>query len=476
MTAEKSSWLKGNLDIRTRDDGSGGNITVAADAEIGGDLRVEGGVFFSDGPALSPDGIDRSLLPPATDSDPGAVTVGAGLAVDGGLVSWAPQYKTLGGESLVSGGGAYICVDPDALEIDTEGAEAAIRVKVKTSGGIVKRAGGLAADKSALQTILELTAAARTELAAGTGTAADLGKIPVLGANGKLPTSVIPSYAVTDIYKDYSENAMLNHPEAGPGDLSLRFDIYRAFIFTGGDTSDSDNWAEWPVPTDLIAAVKAEVLSEIAEEYATKVKLFQAVADTLNTVSGLYATKTALSEFSASVAANYASVTTVRGMIEGALTGYVSPSSLEASLANYAVKVHTHTSAQISDATRTGGQNADAGKAVLLSDGGKIAGAMVPADDESIVLSDGTISVSDSWLEGEVHGYTKTEVSAVSGTVLNLTKSGQVFDKSLSADATITLNTSGLVVDTGEVVEFDLFLTLGAGVTERLQRILVAPG
>lgn len=234
------------------------------------------------------------------------------------------------------------------------------------------------------------------------------------------------------------------------------------------DTSDEIS-ALYATKAALTAYVKTTEMNSALTAYVTSQNLGTILESyALTATLANYATSASVSQLRNYVDSTFASVTTVRGMIEGALTGYVSPSSLEAALANYAPVVHTHTSAQISDATRTGGQNADAGKAVLLSDGGKIAGAMVPVDGASIVLANGTISVSDSWLAGEVHDYTKKEVSSVSGTVINLTESGQVFDKSLSADATITLNTSELVLDAGEVVEFDLSLTLGAGVTAHL--------
>ena len=437
------SGIKGNWTVSKRGDGTGGNLEVAN--TLTADTLI----------------ISNSVTLPGVIIDEHSHTA----------------------DAIVSG-----VIDADRLPKGDGNDEFGV-IKIGTAGGLDLSDGILTIDAEALSTLLQLGTAA----GADTGTAS--GNVPILDGSGRLPISVMPAQTIGGEYLGEVANAesMVILSQATSGDFCKRLDTGTYWMLGSsapGAYSTAANWLEYAGAVTsvngVIGAVTQSDLGLVTAVSANSDTTFPSckaiagyiagqisdlnLAGTYVKITALenYATAASVSELQNYVDATYATTATVRGMIENALTGYVSPSSLEAALANYAVKVHTHTSAQISDATRTGGQNADAGKAVLLSDGGKIAGAMVPADGASIVLSNGTISVSDSWLAGEVHGYTKTEVSAVSGTVLNLTKSGQVFDKSLSADATITLNTSGLVVDAGEAVEFDLFLTLGAGVTAHL--------
>lgn len=137
---------------------------------------------------------------------------------------------------LVSGSGVY-----SGLTATASG------LSVDTSDGIKLDANGVAinlSENSGLK--LEGTNGSKT-LAVDTGTAE--GKIPVLGTGGKLDTSVIPSFAVTDVFSTTTSGGRTSQSNAGPGDICIETvsGVSKAYILNSSDTgayATANNWVE----------------------------------------------------------------------------------------------------------------------------------------------------------------------------------------------------------------------------------------
>ena len=92
--------------------------------------------------------------------------------------------------------------------------------------------------------------------AKNTGTAD--GNVPVLGANGKLPYSMIPAVAITNTFTAESQTAMLALSGAEIGDVCVRTDLNKSYILTS-DAANAyatlANWRELLTPTDVVQSV-----------------------------------------------------------------------------------------------------------------------------------------------------------------------------------------------------------------------------
>ena len=177
------SGIKGDFSVSKRDNDTGGNLTVE------GNINCEG--------------LLSGNFPAATLSTPGVITVGAGLNISAGVLSWKGGYRYKGGQTLKQGNGAYICVDDNTLYIDDSDSETCLAVNLKSGGGIIsdQSGDGLQIDAATVKTILELKGGAYKEVASNTGTSVDANKIPELGSGGVLNYAVIPT--------DYVRNAGL---------------------------------------------------------------------------------------------------------------------------------------------------------------------------------------------------------------------------------------------------------------------------
>lgn len=97
----------------------------------------------------------------------------------------------------------------------------------------------------------------------GLGTAATLntgtasGDIPILGAGGKLATSVLPALAITDTFVVASQAAMLALT-AETGDVAVRSDLNKSFILAGTDPATLAHWQELLTPTDAVLSVNGQ--------------------------------------------------------------------------------------------------------------------------------------------------------------------------------------------------------------------------
>ncbi len=98
-----------------------------------------------------------------------------------------------------------------------------------------------------------------------TGTAS--GNIPVLGADGKLDTSVIPAIALSDIFTVENEAEMLELT-AQTGDVAIRTDENKTYILSAEPASQKLNWKQMLTPTAPVQSVngKTGVVTLTAED------------------------------------------------------------------------------------------------------------------------------------------------------------------------------------------------------------------
>lgn len=68
-------------------------------------------------------------------------------------------------------------------------------------------------------------------------------EVPNLDADGKLPVSMLPSVAITDVFPVASQAAMLAL-NAQPGDVAIRSDVGKTFILMASPASTLGNWKE----------------------------------------------------------------------------------------------------------------------------------------------------------------------------------------------------------------------------------------
>lgn len=94
-----------------------------------------------------------------------------------------------------------------------------------------------------------------TAATANTGTAS--GNVPVLDANGKLVTSVLPALAISNTYVVATQSAMLALT-AQTGDIAVRTDLKKSYILAGNSPSTMSNWQELLTPTDAVTSVNGK--------------------------------------------------------------------------------------------------------------------------------------------------------------------------------------------------------------------------
>lgn len=104
------------------------------------------------------------------------------------------------------------------------------------------------------QTTLSTTDIGGLGTAASKDTGTTSGTIPILGANGKLNTSVLPALAISDTFVVATEVAMLALT-AEVGDIAIRTDLNKSFILKADGASTLANWQELLTPTDAVTSV-----------------------------------------------------------------------------------------------------------------------------------------------------------------------------------------------------------------------------
>lgn len=104
------------------------------------------------------------------------------------------------------------------------------------------------------QTTLSITDIGGLGTAASKDTGTTSGTIPILGADGKLNTSVLPALAISDTFVVASQEAMLALT-AEVGDIAIRTDLNKSFILKEEGASVLANWQELLTPTDAVTSV-----------------------------------------------------------------------------------------------------------------------------------------------------------------------------------------------------------------------------
>ncbi|ASA22307.1 hypothetical protein [Paenibacillus donghaensis] len=93
---------------------------------------------------------------------------------------------------------------------------------------------------------------AGTAASKDTGTA--VGNIPILGAGGKLPDSVLPALAISDTFVVATQTAMLALT-AEVGDIAIRTDLNKTYILRVAGAATLANWQEILAPTGAVSSV-----------------------------------------------------------------------------------------------------------------------------------------------------------------------------------------------------------------------------
>lgn len=84
------------------------------------------------------------------------------------------------------------------------------------------------------------------------------GTVPILGPDGKLDDSVIPSIAISDVYEANSEEEMLALSDAQVGDICVRSDVNKTYVLKAEPYSTLGNWVELKTPTDVVLSVNGK--------------------------------------------------------------------------------------------------------------------------------------------------------------------------------------------------------------------------
>ena len=93
--------------------------------------------------------------------------------------------------------------------------------------------------------------------AAGKDAGISAGNVPVLDANGKLNTSVLPALAITDTLTASSEADMLAL-SAQKGDLCIRTDSNAVYVLSADATGVLANWLQINVPAGGVISVNGQ--------------------------------------------------------------------------------------------------------------------------------------------------------------------------------------------------------------------------
>jgi hypothetical protein len=124
------------------------------------------------------------------------------------------------------------------------------KLTIDTKGRVTSATTLTAADIPALT--LSKISDAGTAASKTTGNA--VGNVPVIGANGKLDTSIMPALAISDTFVVANQTDMLA-VTAQIGDIAVRTDLNKSFILKTEPASTLANWQELLTPTDVVQSV-----------------------------------------------------------------------------------------------------------------------------------------------------------------------------------------------------------------------------
>lgn len=83
------------------------------------------------------------------------------------------------------------------------------------------------------------------------------GNVPLIGADGKLDSSVMPALSIMDVFEAGTQAEMLALT-AQQGDICIRSDLNKSFILSASPASTLANWKELKTPTDAVLSVNGK--------------------------------------------------------------------------------------------------------------------------------------------------------------------------------------------------------------------------
>ena len=197
------------------------NLAVAPTTPVEGQFyynTADKKMFYYNGTAW----VDTTyLLPIASATVLGGIKVGSGLSIDN--------------NGVLSATGTDVDIINNLTSDRTDAALAAAQGKVLK--GLI----------DTIQSTIDNLGTAATK---DTGTSA--GNVPVLGADGKLDTSILPALALVDVYTVDSESAMLAL-NAQQGDVAIRTDESKTYILSKEPASTLANWVELLFPVSVVS-------------------------------------------------------------------------------------------------------------------------------------------------------------------------------------------------------------------------------
>ena len=94
--------------------------------------------------------------------------------------------------------------------------------------------------------------------------------VATLDANSKIPTSQLPSLAISSTFVVASQSAMLDL-EAQEGDVAIRTDVSKSFILSSNSPSTLADWKELATPADAVTSVDGRTGTvSLSDLYAAK--------------------------------------------------------------------------------------------------------------------------------------------------------------------------------------------------------------
>lgn len=154
------------------------------------------------------------------------------------------------------------------IALANSGAAAGTYTKLTINNkGIVTAAQNLAAADIPTITLSKVSDA-KSAASRDVGTA--VGNVPILGTDGKLPDSVIPSFAITEPFVVSSQAAMLAL-NANVGDIAIRSDENKSYVLKQTPAATLANWLLLQSPTCEVLSVNGKTgavtltTSDIAE-------------------------------------------------------------------------------------------------------------------------------------------------------------------------------------------------------------------
>lgn len=165
-----------------------------------------------------------------------------------------PAFTTDTGKLYVGDGTTNIEINPITKPAGLDTVALYTKVKVNEYGQVVSLA-NISSDDLPSDIPVGKINGLGTAALKNTGTAE--GNLPVLDANGKLDSNIIPSIAITDTFTATNEAEMLAL-DVQKGDICIRTDARKTYILKNAPASTVANWVELQTPTDLVQSVNTK--------------------------------------------------------------------------------------------------------------------------------------------------------------------------------------------------------------------------